>query len=431
MRAYDIIKKKRDGFELSKEELSFIVKGATAKSIPDYQLSAFLMAVFIRGMSEREILDFTVEIAQSGSIIDASGVKGVKVDKHSTGGVGDKTSLIISPVVSALGLKVLKMSGRGLGYTGGTVDKLSSIKGFNTQLNLDRFISICNKTGLSIVGQTENLAPADKIFYALRDVTATVESIPLIASSIMGKKLTASDDVIVLDVKTGDGAFMKTLDLSIQLADVMVKIGKGAGKKISAVITDMNEPLGYTVGNALEVKEAIDVLKGKVKGDLYDVCKHLSAEVMYLSGYGEFEICEKAFDDCISSGKAYKKFNEFIVEQGGSLIEFDNGDYLPQFSQEVYASKSGYITKINAEKVGIASLYLGAGRNSKEDDIDYKAGIILNKKVGDRAEKGDILCTLYASDKSLFEKAKLEFLSAVEIRDEKPIIRNLILKTIR
>ena len=323
------------------------------------------MAVYFKGMTERETLDFTLEIASSGATIDASAVKGIKVDKHSTGGVGDKTSLIISPVVSALGLKVLKMSGRGLGHTGGTVDKLCSIKGFNSELSLAEFISVCSKTGLSIIGQTENLAPADKIFYSLRDVTATVDSIPLIASSIMGKKLTAGDDVIVLDVKTGDGAFMKTVDEAEDLAKVMVKIGKGAGKKISAVITDMSSPLGKAVGNALEVKEVIDVLQGKVKSDLYEVCKQLSAEILYLSGYGEFEVCQTAFDECIRSGKAYDKFLEFVRAQGGSLEEFDSGEYLPKFSRKILAKTSGYITKINAEKVGIASLYLGAGRNSK------------------------------------------------------------------
>lgn len=431
MRVYDIIKKKRDGFELTKEELSFIVKGATDNSIPDYQLSAFLMAVYFKGMTKRETLDFTLEIASSGAKIDGSGVKGIKVDKHSTGGVGDKTSLIISPVVSALGLKVLKMSGRGLGHTGGTVDKLCSISGFNAELSLEKFVEVCNKTGLSIIGQTENLAPADKIFYALRDVTATVDSIPLIASSIMGKKLTAGDDVIVLDVKTGDGAFMKsTLDAET-LAKVMVEIGKGAGKKISAVITDMSQPLGYNVGNALEVKEAIDLLKGKVKNDLYEVCRYLSAEILYLSGYGEFDDCLNAFDECILSGKAYDKFKEFVTEQGGDLTCFENGNYLAKYSRLVVASTSGYITKLNAEKVGLSSLQLGAGRNSKEDKIDYQAGIVLNKKVGDRVENGEVLCTLYASDNALFDRASEEFLLGVEILDKPPIKKDAIIKTIR
>ena len=323
MRACDIIKKKRDGEELTKEELSFMVKGAVSGEVLDYQISAFLMAVYFKGLTERETLDFTLEIASSGDVIE-SNIDGIKVDKHSTGGVGDKTSLIISPVVASCGFKVLKMSGRGLGHTGGTVDKLESIKNFNVELDANEFISVCEKTGLSIVSQTKNLAPADKIFYALRDVTATVDSIPLIASSIMGKKLTAKDDVIVLDVKCGEGAFMKTVEDATKLASVMVKIGKGAGKKISAVITDMNYPLGNAVGNFLEVKEAIDVLKGKIKGRLYDVCKHLSAEMLYLSGYGSFEDCEKAFDLSIESGRAYEKFKEFVNAQGGTLEEFDS-----------------------------------------------------------------------------------------------------------
>lgn len=431
MRAYDIIKKKRDGFELSKDELSFIVKGATNKTIPDYQISAFLMAVYFKGMTKRETLDFTLEIANSGEVVSSSDISGIKVDKHSTGGVGDKTSLIISPVVSALGLKVLKMSGRGLGHTGGTVDKLNSIKGFNADLSYGEFISTCKKTGLSIIGQTQNLAPADKIFYALRDVTATVDSIPLIASSIMGKKLTAKDDVIVLDVKTGDGAFMKSQSDAEKLAKVMVDIGKGAGKKISAVITDMSQPLGYAVGNALEVKEAIDLLKGKVKGDLYDVCRRLSAEILFLSGYGEFNDCEVAFDNAISSGIAYDKFNEFVIAQGGSLVEFENDNYLPKYKMEVLSQNSGYVTKLNAEIVGVSALHLGAGRNTKEDKIDYKAGIVLSKKVGDSVEKGVTLCTLYASNPNLFEKAKAEFLSAVEISSKKPLDIILIKETIR
>lgn len=431
MRAYDIIKKKRDGLELSKEELSFIVKGAVSGEIADYQISAFLMAVYFKGMTARETLDFTLEIANSGATLTSADLNGIKVDKHSTGGVGDKTSLIISPVVASLGLKVLKMSGRGLGHTGGTVDKLESIKGFRVDLDYQEFLSVCKKSGLSIIGQTDNLAPADKIFYALRDVTATVDSIPLIASSIMGKKLTASDDVIVLDVKTGDGAFMKTQESAEELSKVMVDIGKGAGKKISAVITDMSEPLGYAVGNALEVKEAIDLLEGKVKGDLYDVCKHLSAEILYLSGYGEFELCKNAFDNCINTGMAYEKFKEFITLQGGSLEDFENGDYLPSYKFEIYSSFEGYVDKLNAEKVGIASLYLGAGRNSKEDSIDYKAGIVLNKKVGDKVENGELLCTLYSSDKGLFEKSKQEFLSAISISNKKPEKNSLIKKTIR
>ena len=431
MRVYDVIKKKRDGFELTRDELSLIVKGATNRTIPNYQLSAFLMAVYFRGMTRRETLDFTLEIASSGDVISPLDLSGVKVDKHSTGGVGDKTSLIISPVLSALGLKVLKMSGRGLGYTGGTVDKLSSIKGFRTELSYNEFINVCKKTGLSIIGQTKNLAPADKIFYALRDVTATVDSIPLIASSIMGKKLTASDDVIVLDVKVGDGAFMKRESDAKKLASVMVDIGKGAGKKISAVITDMSQPLGYAIGNALEVKEAIDVLLGKVQGDLYEVCKHLTAEILYLSNYGDFTACEKAFTSAINNGLAYDKFLEFVTAQGGSLEDFESGNYLPKYKMEVLSPRCGYISKLNAEKVGISALYLGAGRHKLDDVIDLSAGIILNKKVGDRVEKGEILCTLYSNCENYFEKSKAEFLSAVEVSSKKPKDKILIKETVR
>lgn len=430
MRVYDIIKKKRDGFELTREELSLIVKGAVSGSVPDYQLSAFLMAVYLNGFSERETLDFTLEIATSGDTINAK-INGIKVDKHSTGGVGDKTSLVVLPAVACYGLKALKMSGRGLGHTGGTVDKLESIKGFNTELEFEEFISICEKQGISIIGQTKNLAPADKIFYALRDVTATVDSIPLIASSIMGKKLALLDDVIVLDVKTGDGAFMKSFENSLKLAETMVNIGKGANKKISALITDMSEPLGVAVGNSLEVKEAIDLLQGKIKGDLYEVCKALFAEIAYLSGLGDYDTCLSYFDEVLNNGSAYRKFVDFVTAQGGNLEDFETENYLAKYSKRVISDKDGYIFSINAEKVGVSSLYLGAGRNKKEDKIDYRAGIILNKKVGDKVNKGDVLCTLYAEDENKISKAELEFVSAITISKSKPKKRDIIIKTVR
>ena len=417
---YNIIKKKRDGFELTKEEIEFVVNGATNGSVKDYQLSAFLMAVYFKGMTKRETLLFTMAIANSGEKVDLSKIKGVKADKHSTGGVGDKTSLIISPVISALGVNVIKMSGRGLGHTGGTVDKLEAIKGFKVELSPEEFIGIANKTGLSIIGQTGDFAPADKVFYALRDVTATVDSIPLIASSIMGKKLTADDDVIVLDVKVGLGAFMKTEDKAFELAKVMVDIGKGAGKKISAVITDMNEPLGNYVGNALEVKEAIDVLKGKVKNDLYDICKALSVEILTLSGYGSESECEAKFCQAIDSGKAYEKFCEFVKAQGGDLADILNGDYKARYCLDVVAEKSGYLSLLNAEKVGLSALKLGAGRKTKEAQIDYKAGLILNKKLGDKVEVGEVLATLYSSCSDKLEGAKSIYLSGVMISEDKP-----------
>ena len=417
---YNIIKKKRDGFELTKEEIEFVVNGATNGSVKDYQLSAFLMAVYFKGMTKRETLLFTMAIANSGEKVDLSKIEGVKADKHSTGGVGDKTSLIISPVISALGVKVIKMSGRGLGHTGGTVDKLEAIKGFKVELSPKEFIKVANKTGLSIIGQTGDFAPADKVFYALRDVTATVDSIPLIASSIMGKKLTADDDVIVLDVKVGLGAFMKTEDKAFELAKVMVDIGKGAGKKISAVITDMNEPLGNYVGNALEVKEAIDVLKGKVKNDLYDICKALSVEILTLSGYGSESECEAKFCEVIDSGKAYEKFCEFVKAQGGDLADILNGDYKARYCLDVIAEKSGYLSLLNAEKVGLSALNLGAGRKTKEAQIDYKAGLILNKKLGDKVEVGEVLATLYSSCSDKLEGAKSIYLSGVMISEDKP-----------
>ncbi|MBE5743865.1 MAG: thymidine phosphorylase [Clostridiales bacterium] len=430
MRAYDVIKKKRDGFELSFEELNFIVKGAVSGEIKDYQISAFLMAVYFNGMTERETLDFTLAIANSGEKFIAKGITGVKADKHSTGGVGDKTSLIISPVLASLGVFAIKMSGRGLGHTGGTVDKLESIKGYKVELSTDEFLKIAKKCGVSIIGQTGDLAPADKIFYSLRDVTATIDSIPLIASSIMGKKLTADDDVIVLDVKTGNGAFMKDLSSAEDLAKVMVNIGKGAGKKITALITDMNEPLGNYVGNALEIKEVLDVLAGKVKNDLYDVSKMLTAEILYLSGYGDREFCKALFDKEIENGKALCKFKEFVAYQGGDLTEILSGNYCASKSFDVLASESGFLIELNAEKVGISSLLLGAGRNKKEDKIDYLAGIILHKKVGDKVEKGEKLATLYSSNESLFSSAIKEFLQAVKILGDKLQIKSKIIKTI-
>ncbi len=431
MRAYDVIKKKRDGYELSSEELNFIVNGAVTGEIKDYQISAFLMAVYFKGMTERETLDFTLAIANSDEKFVAKGIKGVKADKHSTGGVGDKTSLIISPILASLGVYAIKMSGRGLGHTGGTIDKLESIKGYKVELSSEDFLQIAKKCGVSIIGQTGDLAPADKIFYALRDVTATVDSIPLIASSIMGKKLTADDDVIVLDVKTGNGAFMKDIDSSEELARVMVNIGKGAGKKITALITDMNEPLGRYVGNALEIKEVLDVLSGKVKNDVYLVSKALTAEILYLSGFGEKAFCEELFDREIESGKALDKFKEFISLQGGDLSEILSGNYKAKNSCDIISNESGYISNLNAENVGIASLVLGAGRSKKEDKIDYLAGIILHKKVGEKIEKGEKIATLYSTNESLFTQAIKEFNKGLVVTENKPEIKSKIIKVIK
>lgn len=430
MRVYDIIKKKRDGFELTTQEINFIVEGATNKTIPDYQITAFLMAVYFKGMSSRETLDFTLAIANSGEKVNSSEVTGIKADKHSTGGVGDKTSLIIAPVLASLGLKVLKMSGRGLGHTGGTVDKLESINGFNVNLAYGDFVKIASEVGVAIIGQTKNLAPADKVFYSLRDVTATVDSIPLIASSIMGKKLTADDDVIVLDVKTGNGAFMKTEEDATLLAQTMVEIGKGAGKKISAVISDMSQPLGYAVGNSLEVKEAIEVLKGAQVGDLNSVCATLGAQALYLAGYGTREDCEKAFNKAINDGSAYKKFCEFVKAQGGDLTSFETGEYLAEHSLEVKCLSDGFVSSINAEKVGLCALSLGAGRNKQDDEIDYKAGVLLNKKVGDKVIANEVIATLYASNKDLLEKASNLLTESFVISKVKPQKQDKIIKII-
>ena len=429
MRAYDVIKKKRDGFELNKQEIDFIVKGAVSGEILPYQISAFLMAVYFKGMTKRETLDFTLAIANSGDKVNLF-VDGVKADKHSTGGVGDKTSLIVAPVVSALGVKVLKMSGRGLGHTGGTVDKLESIKGFNVNLDYDKFIHQGEKVGVAIIGQTKNLAPADKIFYALRDVTATVDSIPLIASSIMGKKLAADDDVIVLDVKTGSGAFMQDYKSALLLAKCMIDIGNGAGKKTCAVISDMEQPLGKCVGNSLEVYEAISILKGEIDSDIATVSIRLSAEILRLSGFGDIDECIAMVKDCILSGKAYEKFKEFVSMQGGDLTEIESGDYVAKYHYDITAQTSGYVSELLAENVGVASLMLGAGRNRVEDKIDYKAGIILNKKVGDYVNKGEVVATLYASNESLFSGAKEKFSSGVKISALKPKKRPLIFKVI-
>ena len=390
MRIYDIIKKKRDGLSLSKEEIDFFVSGYVKGEIADYQASALCMAIYFKGMSLEETTNLTLAIRNSGEVLDFSGVKGIRADKHSTGGVGDKTSLIVAPIVASLGVKVAKMSGRGLGHTGGTVDKLESIPNFKVDLPKDEFIKIVNEIGVCIVGQSADLAPADKKLYALRDVTATVDSMSLIASSIMGKKLAADDDVIVLDVKTGSGSFMKTDAKSKELAEIMVGIGKNAGKKTVALITDMDIPLGKAIGNALEVNEAVQTLKGNGEKDLLEVCIALAVEMLYLSGKGDRKTCETLVKDSISSGKALKTLKDMIKAQGGDERVVDDETLLPtaKYSRFVKAKSSGYINKVNTEGYGLSALTLGAGRNKVGDKIDYSAGIILNKKTGDKVEKG-------------------------------------------
>ncbi len=429
MRMYDIIHKKRDGYELSEEEIKFIIDGYVKEEIPDYQMSALLMAIYFNSMTDREIGILTKEVAHSGDMVDLSAIEGIKVDKHSTGGVGDKTSLIIAPLVASLGVKVAKMSGRGLGHTGGTVDKMESIPGMKTSLESQEFIDIVNDIGVSLIGQTGNLAPADKKLYALRDVTATVDSIPLIAASIMSKKLAAGSDAILLDVKTGSGAFMKTIEDSIKLAQTMVAIGQHAGKNTMALITDMDIPLGNMIGNSLEIKEVIDTLQGRGPEDLTEVSIELAANMLYLAEKAEIEECRKMARGAIEDGSAFDKFVELVKAQGGDLKVILNPEKFDQakYEMEVRALKSGHISHIDTEKCGIASTILGAGRMKKEDDIDYAAGIELVKKIGDRVEEGDVLVKLYTNDEKLFENSSKLIEEAYVINDEKIVLSPLVL----
>lgn len=433
MRMYDIIHKKRNGGELSEKEIKFFVNGYTDGSIPDYQASALCMAIYFRGMSADETAALTLAMADSGDRIDLSGIDGFTVDKHSTGGVGDKTSLIVAPIVAANGGKVAKMSGRGLGHTGGTVDKLESIPGFRTSLTPDEFIKQVNDIGLCIVGQTGELAPADKKLYALRDVTATVESIPLIASSIMSKKLAAGSQGIVLDVKTGSGAFMKTVEDSERLAEEMVSIGKAAGRKVTALITDMDIPLGASVGNSLEVIEAIKTLKGEGEKNLTEVCLSLAAQMLCMVTGRDDMVCRKMAKKSIEDGSALNKLREMITAQGGNADVIDSSGAFkqPKLSVDIISGKEGYISRTDAERVGIASVILGAGREKKGDPIDPSAGIILKKKTGDSVSKGDVLATFYTDDETRIDVAKREFLDALIFGNEKPSKQKLIYKIIK
>ncbi len=432
MRIVDIIKKKRNGLKLTDKEINFFIDGYVSGIIPDYQASALLMAILLKGMDEEETAHLTFAIRDSGERLNFSKIDGIRVDKHSTGGVGDKTSLIVAPIVASLGVKVAKMSGRGLGHTGGTVDKLESIFGYKTELSNEEFIKQVNDIGIAIVGQSANLAPADKKLYALRDVTGTVESVPLVVSSIMGKKLCADDDVIVLDVKCGSGAICKTLEESKNLASLMVDIGKRAGKKMLALITDMDKPLGYAIGNSLEVVEAVETLKGEGPKDLTEICVILASNMLCLAGKGSLVECERLVRKSISDGTALNKFIELVKAQGGDLNLIINPETFEnaKFKREIYAKTSGYITKIDTEGYGNASLMLGAGRNSLEDKIDYTAGIILNKKTGDKVNKGELIATLYSSSNS-FENAEKLFLSSTEIGEIKPENKPLVLDTIK
>ena len=432
MRMYDIIKKKRDGGELSTEEIRYFINGVTDGSVPDYQAAALCMAIYFKGMSVRETCDLTYAVRDSGDTLDFSAVNGLRVDKHSTGGVGDKTSLVVGAVVASFGVKVAKISGRGLGHTGGTIDKLEAIEGFNTAIPHADFIRQVNEIGFAIVGQSGELTPADKKLYALRDVTATVDSMPLIAASIMGKKLAVGDDCIVLDVKTGSGSFMKTVEDSVALARLMVDIGKNAGKKIVALITDMDRPLGYYIGNSLEVIEAVETLKGRGPKDLTEVCTELAAYMLSLAGKGSVETCKRLVAQSIANGSAFEKLKQMVKAQGGDvkLIDDTANFKKAKYSHKVICANRGYICKSDTEAYGLASLALGAGRNALGDKIDYSAGIILNKKTGDFVEEGEEIATLYSNDKSSFERAEKILLSATEIKDSKPEEEPLIYCTV-
>ena len=422
MRMVDLIAKKRNGESLSSEEIKQMIHDYVEGSIPDYQMSAFLMAVYFKGMTEEETLAMTNAVAHSGDMVDLSGIEGIKVDKHSTGGVGDKTTLIIGPMVAACGVKVAKMSGRGLGHTGGTVDKMEAIPGMQTGLSQEEFFKVVNKTGLCVIGQSGNITPADKKLYALRDVTATIDSIPLIAVSIMGKKLAAGSDCILLDVKTGSGAFMKTVDDSIALAKEMVAIGENAGKRTVALITNMDIPLGNNIGNSLEVTEAVHTLNGTGPADLTHESVNLAGNMLYLAGKGTLDECKAMAEATIKDGSALKCLIDMVEAQGGdsSVIKDCSRFQQAPFSQEVLATQSGYVVSMDTEKCGIASAMLGAGRETKESIIDYSAGIILHKKTGDYVEQGSSLATLYTSKVELFENAMKTFSSGIELSMKKP-----------
>lgn len=429
MRMYDLIMKKRNGGELSEEEIRFFVEGYTKGTIPDYQVSALMMAVFFQKMTAQETAALTMAMAHSGDMLDLSAIRGIKVDKHSTGGVGDKTSLALTPMVAACGIPVAKMSGRSLGHTGGTIDKLESFPGFTTALSTEQFIENVNKIGIAIMGQTADLAPADKKLYALRDVTATVDNMSLIASSIMSKKLAAGADAIVLDVKTGSGAFMKEEQDARALAEEMVRIGVHAGRKTIAVISDMDQPLGYAVGNALEVKEAIDTLNGHGPEDFVELCLTLGSQMLLAGGMAETEEeARKKLQKVINDGSALKKLAEFVEAQGGDSRAVYDTELLPkaELIQPITAPVSGYVSRIVCDEVGICSLILGGGRETKESEIDLAVGLVLCKKVGDYVQVGEPLAMMHANDPEKAAQASDRFLAACTISAVPPVARPFI-----
>ncbi|GLX69055.1 pyrimidine-nucleoside phosphorylase [Paenibacillus glycanilyticus] len=434
MRAVDLIQKKRDGGVLTAKELTFLVDGYCDGGIPDYQMSAWAMAVLFRGMTPQETASLTLAMANSGDQVDLAPIAGIKVDKHSTGGVGDKTTLIIAPLVASVGVPVAKMSGRGLGHTGGTIDKLESIAGFQTELSREKFLEQVNEIGLSVIGQSGNLAPADKKLYALRDVTATVESIPLIASSVMSKKIAAGADAIVLDVKTGSGAFMKTVEDSEKLAQAMVEIGTQVGRQTAAVISDMDQPLGFAIGNALEVREAIETLRGRGPADLTELCLTLGAHMVVLGGHAEnVAEAKELLRQQLNNGQALEKFKQFIAAQGGDATVAEDVTLLPQAAEqvEVKALAAGFVSAIDAEQLGIAAMLLGAGRATKEALIDYSVGIMIGKKVGDPVSEGETLVVLHTKAQDIaVEEVAAKIQSAYSITAEKPAERPLLLSVV-
>lgn len=434
IRFVDYIQAKKEGKHLSQEEIRQMICEYTNGTIPDYQMSAMLMAICFQGLSEEELSALTMAMMNSGEVVDLSAIKGIKVDKHSTGGVGDKTTLIVAPIVAAAGIPVAKMSGRGLGFTGGTIDKLESIPGFRTDLTKEQFFDAVNRIGLCVTGQSEDLAPADKKLYALRDVTATVESIPLIAASVMSKKLAAGSDKILLEVTTGSGAFIQDIEGSIELAKHMVAIGNRAGKETAAIITNMNEPLGFAIGNNLEVKEAIRALQGGGTGDLMEVCYALAANMIFLAreGYISYEDAIGLAKQKIEDGSALEKFKAMVGEQGGDVSYINNPDNfeVAKYSGKVCACKSGYIVSMNTAQIGVVSGMLGAGRETKNSQVDFCAGIVLTKKLGDYVKKGERIATLFSSQRERIQEAEKHMVQQYEISSQKPEKENLIIKKI-
>jgi len=434
VRAYDVILKKRNGGKLSKEEIEFMVNGYVKGDIPDYQMAAFLMAIYFKHMDGEERAILTETMANSGDRVDLSSIPGIKIDKHSTGGVGDKTTLVVGPIVASLGVPVAKMSGRALGHTGGTIDKLESIPGFRTTLSEEEFFKNVREIGIAVVGQTANLVPADKKIYALRDATATVDEVSLIAASIMSKKLAGGADGYVLDVKVGSGAFMKTIEDATELAEAMVGIARAHGKRAVAVLTNMDVPLGKMVGNSLEVLEAIETLKGNGPEDFTELCLNLSAWMCHLAEKGTFEECLKLAKESLDNGAALNKFRQFVEYQGGNPDVVERPyDVLPMTNDviEFKTEMEGYITSIDTEKIGIASNHLGAGRKTKEDTIDYSVGIEIVSKVGDYVRPGDTIAKMYVSQKSEIEEAKEFLKESYVISQEKPLERPIILKVVK